>query len=242
MLSIFSITVIVGSILAILGTMIGASISVILSKPSKHTLAFINGIASGIMISITIFDLIPEAIEKLKFSFCLFYIFIGFILMFLLNILYREYAIDKNHLFKTAFFTSMGLMLHNLPEGIIMGIGFLNSNPMGIKMSMLIFLHDIPEGLAVASSLLAINKKTSKVLLYSLITALPTLVGIFIGLKFRGITNNIIGLFLALVSGIMLYIVFFEMLRESIELSNRENVIFSILTGILLGLVIIFML
>ncbi len=242
MLGIFNFTVIVGSVFSMLGTMIGSGIGVVLSKPSKNTLAFINGIASGIMISITLFDLIPESIEKIKLNFCLFYILIGFALMFLLNILYKECGKNKNHLFKVAFFTSLGLMLHNLPEGIIMGIGFLKSNSMGMKMSVLIFLHDIPEGLAVASSLVAINKSTRKVLLYSLVTALPTLVGVVIGLKFRGITNNIIGLFLALVAGIMLYVVFFEMLKESIELSNSKNVIFSVLTGILLGLVIIFML
>lgn len=58
--------------------------------------------------------------------------------------------------------TALGLILHNFPEGILMGVGFQAGNRLGLKMAIIISIHDIPEGIAVATPLIASNEKRVK--------------------------------------------------------------------------------
>ena len=49
---------------------------------------------------------------------------------------------------------AIGLTIHNAPEGIAMGVGFLAASALGISMTIAIALHNIPEGLAIAVPLM----------------------------------------------------------------------------------------
>lgn len=230
-------TVIIGSIVSLLGTMIGALLGVSVKKPSKKLLGFIIGFAGGLMLSVVVFDLIPEAISKWSFLSTILFVILGVIIITIID---SKVNIDNsNKHVKVAFMASLALMIHNFPEGIIVGCGFAAGSTLGIKMSIIIAIHDIPEGIAVAAPFVASKMKTSKILLYAFITAFPTAVGTFIGAYIANISSYMLGICLSVASGIMLYVVCGELIPESAKIWEGIVSTLGTLSGIILGLVIV---
>ena len=52
----------------------------------------------------------------------------------------------RENLLKTGIIISIGLAIHNFPEGLAIGSGFEASQTLGISLALAICLHDIPEG------------------------------------------------------------------------------------------------
>lgn len=228
-----------GSIISLAGTMLGACLGAVVKKPTDKFLGTIVGFSGGLMLSIVMFDLIPEAIHKWSFWGTLSLTVVGIIIIFAIDYLYDRKSLKRDSRFKVAFLVALGLMLHNLPEGVIMGCSFVAGESLGLKMSIIIAIHDIPEGIAVSAPLMATKIKTSKILLYTLITALPTAAGVWIGAYLGSVSDNITGPSLALASGIMLYVICGEILPEALKLWDGIGNTFGVLTGILLGLLML---
>ncbi|MFL0195561.1 ZIP family metal transporter [Clostridium sp. WILCCON 0269] len=217
--------------------MIGASLGVVVKKPSNRFLGFIIGFAGGVMLSVVVFDLIPEAISKWSFSSTIIFAILGAIIIAAVDD--KININSSNRHIKAAFMASLALMLHNFPEGIIVGCGFAAGSTLGIKMSIIITIHDIPEGIAVAAPLVASNVKISKILFYAFITAFPTAIGTFTGAYIANISPNILGICLSMASGIMLYVICGEMIPESSKLWEGITSTLGTLSGIIIGLIIV---
>ncbi len=229
--------VIIGSAVSLIGTMLGACLGVIVKKPSNRMLGTMIGFAGGLMLSVVVFDLIPEALNKWSFIGTLVFCIMG-----IMVIAFIDSKINLDNMSghtKVAFMAAVGLMIHNFPEGVIMGCGFAAGGTLGIKMSLIIAVHDIPEGIAVAAPLVASRIKISKILFYAFVTAFPTAIGTWIGAYIANISMNILGACLSFASGIMLYVVCGEMIPESSKLWKGITSTIGILSGILLGLVMV---
>ena len=232
------IIIFLGSAVSLFGTMLGASLGVLIQKPSNKLLGAIIGFAGGVMMAVVVFDLIPEALEGWSFWGTIVFCIIGILTVMLMD---NVFDLDKyfgNRHLKAAAITALGLMMHNFPEGLIMGCGFMSGTGLGIKMSLVIAIHDVPEGIAVSAPLMVSKVKVSKILLYSAFTALPTALGVGIGAYIGGISKNVLGGCLAFTSGVMLYVVCREMLPESSKLWDGVTSTIGILAGILGGLII----
>ena len=53
----------------------------------------------------------------------------------------------KDGLLKTGIIVSIGLAIHNLPEGLAIGSGYGASVRLGLSLAVAICFHDIPEGI-----------------------------------------------------------------------------------------------
>lgn len=62
----------------------------------------------------------------------------------------NKFKQNKNDLLKTGIIVSIGLALHNFPEGLAIGSGFGASIKLGLSLAIAICLHDIPEGISMA--------------------------------------------------------------------------------------------
>lgn len=232
------VIVILSAMISLIGTMLGASIGIIFKRPSKKLLGAILGFAAGLMLSIVVFDLIPESIEKWSFSGTIIFAIIGILIVMTVdNIIPVKDELGSHY--KVAFLTALGLMLHNFPEGIIMGCGFMAGKTLGLKMSLIIAVHDIPEGMAVSAPLMVSRVKVTKILFYVFITALPTALGAWLGIFVGSISKDVLGACLALASGIMLYVVCGELLPESSRVWHGLTTTIGVLLGILTGLIMI---
>lgn len=187
------------------------------------------------MLSVVVFELIPEAINHWNFTGTLFFCILGIALVALTDL---KLNVGGNHNAKIALITAAGIMIHNFPEGIIMGCGFASGTTLGIKMALIIGIHDIPEGIAVSAPLMASRIKKHKILIYALITALPTIAGALAGGFISNISKDVLGACLSLASGIMLYVVCGELLPESTRLWDGITSTFGMLSGVIAGLII----
>jgi len=229
--------IIFSGIMALIGTVAGAILGVVINKPSRRFLGSIIGFASGLMLSIVVFELIPDAIGKMGILRTLLFIVLGIAIVVMIDKISSLNSNVNSPYTKVAFMVAMGLMIHNLPEGLIMGFGFVNGESLGLKMSMIIAIHDIPEGLAVAAPLMLSGMRGSKIVFYAFLTALPTAIGAWIGIYIGSISIEVLGSALAFASGVMLYVVYGEMIPESRKLWAGITSTLGILLGMIVGLI-----
>lgn len=232
--------VLIGSVVSLIGTMTGALLGVIVKRPSNKLLGGIIGFAGGLMLAVVVFDLIPEALIKWNFVGTLVFCILGIIIIAIIDNKININSMDKH--VKVAFMAALGLMIHNFPEGIIMGCGFAAGGTLGIKMSIIIAIHDVPEGIAVSAPLIASRVRISKILFYTFITAFPTAIGTWIGSYIANISVTVLGACLSFASGIMLYVVCGEMIPESSKLWDGVTSTIGVLSGIMIGLFMVRML
>ena len=132
----------------------------------------------------------------------------------------------KNHLI------FISILLHNLPEGLAIGSSFVSAETLGFTLAIVIGIHNVPEGLATALTLAGTKMKTSKIILYTVIAGIPMGIGSFLGVYFAGNFNSLIGVFLSIAAGTMLYVVLEEILP-------RTKNLFCII-GFLIGTIIVY--
>lgn len=233
------------AIVSLIGTMVGALIGVSIKNPTDKLLGTLLAVSTGIIISIIFLELIPESIEKIGFIKSLIIIIAGILIIYLIDCLIKKanessdlHPSKINHT-KVAILMGLGIMMHNFPEGIIMGFGFIRGSGLGVKMSILISIHDIPEGIAMTSPLIAAGKKKFKILWYSFLVAFPTVIGAWIGMIINNISAMFLGISIALASGIMLYVAFGQMLPESNELNNSYTNAMWLILGVIFGFIMI---
>lgn len=108
----------------------GGIIGVKFNNTSNKLLSFVLSFASGLMMAIVCFDLIPEAISVSDFASTITGIVFGIIVMIICDIVVqnkiqtKKNKYQKNSLLKTGIAVGIGLALHNLPEGLSIGAGF----------------------------------------------------------------------------------------------------------------------
>lgn len=236
-------TTLIGLFFGTFGTTIGGIIGVKFKNPSKKFLSFILSFASGLMLAIVCFDLLPEAFNLTNLPTVFLGILLGIIMMIICDLLVdkkfnnsNKFKQNKNDLLKTGIIVSIGLALHNFPEGLAIGSGFGASIKLGLSLAIAICLHDIPEGISMAVPMKNGGIKKGKVIFYVVLSGITTGIGAFFGAIIGEISRSVIAMCLAFAAGAMIYIVSGELTPEANSLyKGRMSAIGSIL-GLLIGI------
>lgn len=217
----------IGLLAGVLGTGMGGVLSGIFRKEVDKYLNFCMGISGGVMLAVVVFDLMKEAMEISGVFYTVIFTFLGVILtMFIKSKL--DFAGDM----KSGYLIFISILLHNLPEGLAIGSSFVSGESLGITLAIVIGLHNIPEGLATALSLAGARVPTGKILLFTFIAGIPMGIGSFLGVYFAGIFSYLIGVFLSLAAGTMLFVVLDEIMPKSKSLYS--------IIGFLIGTIIVY--
>ncbi len=241
------------SFLAGTSTVLGAIIVVCFGRPSKQILSALLGFAAGIMLAISAFDLIPEAIESASLSHAVIGFLLGAGMMYVLDLviphahmtgeldgpvtLLDENALQEKKILRTGYLIFFGIALHNIPEGLAIGAGLESSPELGLYIAIAIGLHNVPEGMATAGPLRAGGLSVPRVVLLTLLAGLMTPVGALVGVVAFSISPALVGIGMALAAGAMVYIASDELIPQSHKYhSHMAN--FGILGGFLVGFVL----
>ena len=106
---------------------------------------------------------------------------------------------------------------------------------------MVIGLHNIPEGMAVAVPLISGGMPKSRAVLVTALSGFPTVLGAVLGYLVGAMGSLALALSLSFASGAMLYVVFGELLPESILMWRSKLPATATIIGMLTGLVIIYL-
>ena len=236
-------TTLLGLFFGTFGTTLGGIIGIRFKHTSNKVLSFILSLASGLMIAIVCFDLVPEAMEIGEFSSLILGMLFGIFMMIACDLFVQKRfnknmkkAGSSNSLLKTGIIVSVGLALHNFPEGLAIGSGFEASIKLGYSLALAIALHDIPEGISMAVPMKNGGMKASKVIFYVVLSGVTTGIGAFFGAIVGNISKEIISMCLAFAAGAMLYIVSGELIPESNKLYKGRMSATGNIIGFLLGM------
>lgn len=234
-------TTLIGLFFGTFGTTLGGIIGVSLKSTSNKFLSFILSFASGLMLSIVCFDLIPESMEITSISNTVIGVIVGVVCMMICDVIInRKFNMNienkKSNLLKTGIIVSIGLAIHNFPEGLAIGSGFEASITLGYSLALAICLHDIPEGISMGVPMKNGGMKKSKVIFYVVMSGVTTGIGAFFGALVGSISQTIIAMCLAFAGGAMLYIVSGELIPESNNLYKGKLPVLGNIIGFVIGM------
>jgi ZIP family zinc transporter len=151
---------------------------------------------------------------------------------------------NKLSLFVAGIVMACAIALHNVPEGMTIGASYASNNGVlgsaALVLSIIIGLHNIPEGMAVSVPLISGGMGKLKAVLITAASGIPTILGALLGYALGEIGPFGLTLSLGFASGAMLYVVFGEILPQSILMYHSKLPAFSAIVGMLVGLLIIF--
>ena len=136
------------------------------------------------------------------------------------------------------------IALHNLPEGMTIGASYASNGGVmdrsAFVLAVILGLHDIPEGMAISVPLISGGMSRGKAVILTALSGLPTVLGALIGYAIGGMGAVGLALSLGFASGAMLYVVFGETIPQAILMYRSKLPAFSVIIGMLTGLLIIF--
>lgn len=220
------------------------------TKDNDRIINFSISLAFGVMISLIILEIVPEAYEMFidKFKLLKTIILIIASAMIGIGILkvldrfipdHHEHGKSKKHkeenLHHIALVSAVALSMHNIIEGFALYTVAVTNLKMGIMMCIGIGLHNIPMGMIVTSTFIKGNKDKNKIIvLLSVITLSTFIGGLFSHFLYGYISNNVIGVLLGITLGMLLYIIIFELLPKVRKTKYKKDTIIAIISGSLI--------
>jgi zinc and cadmium transporter len=226
-----------GSIIALFGGVIFLYNRRLSSVLEKYSVPF----AAGVLVTVSIMGLIPEAEHVLGESAFLI-VLVSFLSVYLFEHLFFDIhhhgeEDGHTHEIKTS---SVGLVIfgdtiHNFIDGIAIGAGFLINPNLGFITALSTFLHEVPHEIGDFGILLKAGWTRSKILIVNIISASMTVLGAFT-VYFFSHSETLNGTLMAISAGIFLYLGASDFLPK-IETNGKNK--FKSLIPLVLGSLII---
>ena len=188
-------------------TSLGGVIAFILPVHKKIILKLTLGFAGGIMVGLSLFQLMPEGYF---FADRLFPVGFGFAVGIIFMVIFSFFIgiEEDNDYKKVGLFICLAIALHNFPEGLAIGVGFAGNNSLGFLIAFAMLLHNIPEGLSMSVPLRKAGTNHVIILSLTMIAGLVTPIGTIIGWALGHISMDTLGWSMGLAAGAMIYVSF----------------------------------
>ena len=235
----------VGILIPFVGTSLGAACVYIMKKEMNP---FVNkallGFASGVMIAASVWSLIIPAIDmssnmgKLSFIPAAVGVLVGILFLLMLDKLIPHLhsnsnepeGIKKNNL-KKATMLVLAVVIHNIPEGMAVGIvfeGALNEGALitlagAFALSIGIAIQNFPEGAIISMPLRSEGLSKNKAFLYGVLSGVVEPIGAIVTIMFSGLITPFMPYLLSFAAGAMIYVVVEELIPEASQ-GEHSNV------------------
>ena len=231
--------VVISLLIPLLGTTLGSAMVFFLKDNINPKLQkILLGFASGVMIAASIWSLLEPAIgtyndfKKWLIPAIGFLVGIGFLLSLdylipHIHIDKQEEGIKRNKLSKT-FKMFLAVTLHNIPEGLAVGVviagmisGNINEHAM-LALSIGIAIQNFPEGAIISMPLKEEGYSKTKAFLYGFGSGIVEPIAALIAILLTYYVSTILPFVLAFAAGAMIYVVVEELIPEA-NTGNHSN-------------------
>ncbi|KAK4488112.1 hypothetical protein RD792_003854 [Penstemon davidsonii] len=233
----------------------GALFVVINKPPSVNMLGLLQGFAAGLMLSITFFNLAPNAINSIGFLkgnvwFYVGVVFFAAVANFIPEPVNAPVSVGDKDIKRQVLFsgtiTAIGMTLHNFPEGMTLFLGSIKDPHyrhsctslsqgfrVGLNLALAIALHNIPEGVAVALPVyFATESKWQAFKLATLYGLAEPLAVIIVAYIFpSNLSPEILEGLLASVGGVMAFLTLHEMLPQAFGYAGHNQAVKAVFFG-----------
>ena len=141
-------------------------------------------------------------------------------------------------LLKTGILLAVGITIHNIPEGIAVGAGYMHTPKFGIFIAFAIMLHNIPEGIATALPLCKSGVCRWDSFRVALFSGLAEPIGALAAALFLNVFQDLVPGALAFAGGVMMFITLDELIPTAREYGHQHFTA----VGIILGAIFVFLL
>lgn len=218
-------------------TALGAAVVFFFKKINKSILDAMLGFAAGVMIAASFWSLLSPAIEMADSLNMISWLVasIGFIsgglLLFLGDKIFEkiESKKQKQTSFKRSLMLIISITLHNIPEGLAIGVAFGSLNygldgalASALMLALGIGLQNFPEGIAVSVPLRREGFSRKKAFFFGqlsgIVEPISGVLGALLVLKMR----FLLPFMLSFAAGAMIYVVVQELIPES-QTNSKKN-------------------
>ena len=227
--------IILGILIPFVGTVLGSSIVFFMKNTlNKGIEKLLLGLAAGVMIAASIWSLLMPSFEMAESQGLIIWLpaAVGFILgvIFLIVIdiliskLEKNLEIEKkNKDFKNNIMLFLAITLHNIPEGMAVGVAFAGVLAGNAGMTMAgaislafgIAIQNFPEGAIISMPLKSTGMTKKQAFLYGAFSGVVEPISAFITLLLTSKITAILPYLLAFAAGSMMYVVADELIPKS---------------------------
>ena len=249
----------IGLLIPFLGTSLGAAMVFLMKKEVNRKLEkLLLGFAAGVMIAASIWSLLIPSIDMTESQGKIAWIpaAIGFIfgILFLLML---DHIIPHLHMrsnkpegvkskLKNVTMLVLSVTLHNIPEGMAIGVvfaGVLSNTPemslMGaIALSIGIAIQNFPEGAIISMPLKGEGVSKTKSFLYGMLSGIVEPIAAILTILFTNAITPILPYVLAFAAGAMIYVVTEELIPESQEGEHSDISTIGLAIGFVLMMIL----
>lgn len=249
------------SVVAGLCTGIGAAVALFLRRTDTRILTFALGASAGVMVYISFMELMPAASRLLVGNagakwWLLGAFFGGMALACLIDRFIPE---DENphevhdvaeldrvqatgqfagreHVRRGAFLFAIAIAVHNFPEGMATVAAAFDQTDTALSVALAVAVHNIPEGIAVAVPLLYGTGNRARAFRLATLTGLAEPLGAIVCMLILMpfMSSALLAVLFAVVSGIMVYISFDELLPMAERWGHHHLSIYGVTFGMFL--------
>jgi ZIP family zinc transporter len=230
--------VFVAGLVTAIATGIGAIPFFFIDDVSDRLQVALWGLASGIMVSASVFGLIfegaAEADGQGDFVLLALGMLAGVVLVVVANRVISDHHFEPRQ-YEEADFKKLMLILgvltvHSFPEGVAVGVSFAELNLAGglqfgpfvvpllaVFMTIAISIHNVPEGLAISIPLRAMDVSEWRMVWWAIFSSLPQPIGAVIAFYFVRVAREFLPAGFGFAAGAMIYLVASEFIPEALE-------------------------
>lgn len=203
------------------------------------------GFSVGVMVAISVVELLPEATREAGVAVTAACALAGVGLLAVLHAVIPHVHLTPEDSglrageLRRVYLIAFGLILHDFPEGFAMANAYLSAPRLGVVVAIAIVLHNIPEEFAMA--LPAVMARRRRFLFgAAAVSAAAEPVGALVGLAVVSISPGLNAAFLAFAAGAMVFVAVHELVPLGRALGRRRHTALGIAAGagvvVLLGL------
>ncbi len=236
--------VFIGSLLAGLATGLGALPILFIKRLTHKWHDILLAFAGGVMLAAAMLSLIPEALSFGSLNHLIIGLVLGVITLSVLEKTIPHIHWQKHNkkivIDEKAMLVIAALTLHNLPEGLAMGVSYASGQEdLGSLVAIAIGVQNAPEGLLVALFLIRQKINRFVALLIATATGLIEVLTALLGFYLTNIFENLVSYGLAFAAGAMLFIIYKELIPESHGDGHARPATHSFIIGILFMITLI---
>jgi ZIP family zinc transporter len=230
---------IVGSGLA---TGLGGAVLLVLSRPSNRLLDVLLGFTAGVMLGATIFSLLVPALDRGTTAEVLLGFLAGGVVLGILDLVIphaharfregtREPA-ERAAAERRAVLLLAALTIHNIPEGLAVGVAFGAGGPdLGVPIALAIGIQNVPEGFAAAAPLIPAGTSTRMAAGIAALTGVVEPPAALLAFAAVELVGAALPGALGFAAGAMLYVIVDELIPESHAGGHQLGATFGLLAG-----------
>jgi ZIP family zinc transporter len=226
--------VFVAGLITALATGVGALPFFLIEEVGDRWNVVLWGLASGIMVSASLFGLVREGLVAGTFGEIAIGLGAGVLLVIASHYVLSGAEIDPRQ-YEEADYRKLVLILgvltvHSFPEGVAVGVSFADLGFEGgiaiagvtvpvlaVFMTVAISIHDVPEGVAVSIPLSSMGVPKRRLVWWSVFSSLPQPIGAAVAFYFVRIARELLAIGFGFAAGAMMYLVITEFLPEALE-------------------------